>query len=70
MQLVPPDIQAALSAVTTAQLAAVGADYLAPKLRRESMHDPVITAYSGGLLGLGFVLGGGLLARWRLRRRG
>lgn len=65
----PPDVASSLAAVTPAQLTEVSKRYLAPELRREALHDPIVTATSGGAVALGVMLGGALFFRWRWRRR-
>lgn len=65
----PPDISASLAAVTPAQLTDVARRYLAPELRREALHDPILTAWSGAALAVALVSGGALLMRWRARSR-
>ena len=69
MGVSPPEVAGALDAVTPGQLQDVAKRYLAPEYRREALHDPIVTAWSGGLLALGLVSAGGLFLRWRLTRR-
>lgn len=64
----PPQVDILLDAVTREQVAAVAARTLAPDLRREALHDPIITAWGGSMLGAGAVAGVAGLVGWRRRR--